>query len=382
MLPDQNICTGCGACAAACPSGCLTMVPGEEGFCYPVADPARCTQCGLCEGVCPALRPGQGTGMPEALAVKNRDAALRRDSSSGGVFTALARDTLARGGWVCGAIYDEYFAVRHVLTKQEGEIAPMRGAKYSQSRAEDCFPRIQGLLEENTPVLFAGTPCQCAGLRAFLGGDPPGLLTVDMVCHGVPSEKVWIRWLDFRRKTDAPGASITGVNLRSKASGWSRYSYSVEISYSDGSCYRRPQGQDAFLRGFVQNLYLRPSCARCQHKGLSRQSDLTLGDFWGIWELHPEFDDDRGVSLLLLQSEKGRQAWGRIAGDFDALTVDCSQAVAQNPSALHPSQPHKNREKFFRGLEKTNDLESWINTCLAGGKPSLLSRLRRLRQWL
>lgn len=310
-----------------------------------------------------------------AFAVQNTDEEVRRCSSSGGVFSALAMDILALGGWVCAAVYDDDFQVCHELTNSPERVAAMRGAKYTQSCAEHCFPRIKVLLQQEVPVLFVGTPCQCAALRTFLGGNDPRLLLVDMICHGVPSPTVWQRYLKERQHTDAPGKNLVSIDLRNKTTGWSRYRYSTAFRYDDDKIVSLPQEQDPFLRGFVSNLYLRPSCADCSSKGVERCSDLTLGDYWGIWDQHPEFDDDHGTSLLLVHSAVGGAAWQRIAPTFRFLTVTPEEAVAQNPSAVQSSVSHDNRELFFEQLSQKTSVTQWIGTCLTPRQEPLLRRL-------
>ena len=374
---EAGSCTGCGACAAVCPHNCITMAADREGFRYPVIDRTACIRCGACEKVCPVITHLPVNDAPSALAAQNTDDNVRFSSSSGGVFTALATDVLTCGGVICGAVYDSAFSVCHVIADSIDQLAGMRGAKYAQSRAEHCFPEIQKLLQRGLPVLFVGTPCQVAGLRAYLGRDHQNLLLVDMVCHGVPSPKVWQKYLEERKQMDTQDGVLCDVNLRSKITGWSRYGYSVEMEYTDGTKRSVPQGQDMFMRGFVSNLYLRPSCAAYSFKGLQRHSDLTLGDFWGIWDQHPEFDDNKGTSLLLIHTEKGHSAWERISGQFRSLNVTAQEAIAQNPSAVQASFPHPNRDKFFAGMERTKSLQKWIGRCLEPPKASVIQRLLR-----
>lgn len=376
-MVEATKCSGCGSCAAICPQNCIVMQADAEGFRYPVIDSAKCVHCGACERGCPAVDPVPINAEPSALAAQNVDDAVRFSSSSGGVFSALAEDVLARNGRVCGAVYHSDFSVCHVIIDSAERLGEMRGAKYAQSRAEQCFPEIRALLREGVPVLFVGTPCQTAGLRAYLGREYPGLLLVDMICHGVPSPMVWKQYLRERSQEIAPGGELCGVNLRSKTSGWSRYGYSVEMKYTNGASSSVPQGQDLFMRGFVSNLYLRPSCAACSFKGVKRFGDLTLGDYWGIWDQYPEFDDNKGTSLLLIYTEKGCGAWNRVAGRFRSLHVTVQDAVAQNPSAVQASVPHPNRDRFFRGMEEGKPILQWIGQCLEPRNDNLMQRLIR-----
>lgn len=377
MLTEKAKCCGCGSCAVVCLKNCITMAVDSEGFRYPVIDNAKCVHCGACDKACPIITHMLLNGAPAALATQNIDDSVRQSSSSGGVFTALAQDVFAQGGRVCAAVYDSDFSVRHVIADSVDQLIRMRGAKYAQSRAEYCFPEIRTLLQKEISVLFVGTPCQTAGLRAYLGREYEDLLIVDMVCHGVPSPKVWQKYLKERNLLDAPGCTLRSVNLRSKSTGWSRYGYSVEMEYADGTIHSVPQGQDIFMRGFVSNLYLRPSCAECTFKGVERCSDLTLGDYWGIWDQHPDFDDNKGTSLLLIHSEKGKKAYDKISDQFRSLHVTVQEAIAQNPSAVHTSIPHPNRGKFFLGMDATKNLQQWIKGCLEPKRESLLRRLIR-----
>lgn len=376
MLADKNLCTGCGACAAGCPLHCIEMQADREGFRYPVVDTNRCVSCHKCESACPVLNIPLVQTEPHAYGVKHKDDRIRGASSSGGVFPALAQYVLENGGAVCGAVYSDNFTVEHQIIENAAEICKLQGAKYAQSCVERLFPRIKDILDADRWLLFAGTPCQVAGLQAYLGKHYGKLILVDMICHGVPSPKVWARYLQERSQLDATGADVAAVNLRNKESGWSRYGYSVVITYANGKKYCVPQGEDLFMQGFVQNLYLRPSCANCAFKGLDRCSDLTLGDFWGIWDIYPEFDDDRGVSLLLVHTQAGAEVWEAVCSDFAVQKVECSTAVACNPSALASSIPHPMRQEFFDKPE-TESVISLIRGCLypERKKPSLFRRI-------
>ena len=353
MLTSNDRCTGCGACVAICSRNCIKLVPDQEGFRYPVIDADRCVHCQQCERVCPLLQEPSVHEMPMAFAAKNRSMAIREASSSGGVFTALAEAVLNKGGVVCAAKYDTNFSVVHDFARSVQDLVQFRGAKYAQSKTEHCFPEIKRLLRDSVTVLFVGTPCQIAGLSAYLGRPDENLILVDMICHGVPSPKVWQRYLNERNKTDAPRSVLKSVNQRCKESGWSYYKYSVEMTYADGYRYCMLQGQDWFMRGFTENLYLRPSCAQCHFKGLQRCSDLTLGDFWGIWNLAPAFDDNRGVSLLLIHSPAGNQIWNDVRNQFDVVPFSAEDSIMANPSAQNSSVPHQKRMEFFSRLERS-----------------------------
>lgn len=365
MLADKNICTGCGACAASCPLNCLEMQSDREGFRYPQIDTTRCISCHKCEAVCPVLNKLSVQEDPQAYGVQHKENNLRSTSSSGGVFPALAAFILKKGGAVCGAGYTDNFEVEHKLIEDVSAICKLQGAKYAQSRAEHLFPEIRSILEANRWMLFVGTPCQVAGLKSYLGKDYDKLILTDMICHGVPSPLVWQKYLTYRIKKDAENARIIAVNQRDKVSGWSKYRYSLRVNYSNGKTYCVPQSEDPYMRGFVNNLYLRPSCAQCQFKGLNRCSDFTLGDFWGVWEQYPEFDDDKGTSLVLINTEKGANCWENIKGDMDVIAVDVRAALRQNPSAYNSSAPHSKRNVFFDKMDNS-DFDKHVAELLLG----------------
>lgn len=377
MLPKNDRCTGCGACSAVCPKNCISMTQDAEGLLYPQIDASRCVGCQKCEKVCPVLRPLEVAQSTQAYATRNDDEQIRQKSSSGGVFTALAKTVIEKGGAVCAAAYDENFAVTHRIAHGQEELAFMRGAKYVQSHAGHLFRQLKELLDGGTPVLFVGTPCQCAGLKAYLGQEYEQLLLVDMICHGVPAPVVWDNYVNYRNQRDANGSDLVAVDQRDKSTGWSHYAYSVTFRYANGKAYSVPQGEDPYMRGFVQNLYLRPSCSGCSFKGIGRCSDLTLGDCWGIWDSHPEFDDNRGTSLLLVQSEKGRKLWGQIQSGFCTVALTAEEAVGSNPSAVRASEAHPRREEFFSRLRAGEPVEPLIRELLTP-KPERQSLLRRI----
>lgn len=377
MLAPIETCTGCGSCAAICPQNCITMTADAEGFRYPQADNARCVDCGLCLSACPVQTALPVSDHVTALAAKNKDAQARKRSSSGGIFTALAEHILTVGGAVCAAAYTENFSVKHVIIREIAELPPLRGAKYAQSVADTCFPALKTLLDSDIPVLFVGTPCQTAGLRAYLGREYDHLLLVDMICHGVPSPAVWHTYL--RELETRTGAPIEAIDLRNKSTGWSRYGYSVEIQYKTGIKDTHTQSQDWFMQGFTGDLYLRPSCTNCAFKGVQRHSDLTLGDCWGIWEIDPLFDDDKGTSLLLIQSEKGANIWAVIRDAFDWMALETETAVRYNPSAVHCATPHPRRAEFFARLQNGEAVTPLVAEILLPGsqqKPILLRRIK------
>lgn len=365
MLADKNSCTGCGTCAASCHLNCITMQTDQEGFRYPEINTSCCVSCRKCEAACPVLNKFPAQEVHQAYGVKHKDDHIRNGSSSGGVFPALASFALNNGGAVCGAVYTDTFNVEHRLIEDVSEIPKMQGAKYTQSCTEHLFRQMRNILEEGRWLLFIGTPCQTAGFRKYLGKKYDKLILVDMICHGVPSPVAWKKYLEHRIEKDSKNSGIAAINQRDKSSGWSRYRYSMRIDYKNGSTYCVPQYQDPYMRGFVNNLYLRPSCAQCSFKGTERCADITLGDYWGVWEQHPEFDDDRGVSLVMVNTEKGLYFWNRIRDNLEVLPVSNPEALTHNQSAQKSSPEHPKRSEFFTRV-KNADFDKLVGELLSG----------------
>ena len=343
-LAELDRCTGCTACAAVCPKNCIAMKSDADGFCHPAIDESSCIGCGLCEKVCPVLNPVALTHTPTAWAAWTGDDDSRMASTSGGVFPELARDVLAKGGAVFGAAYDEHFRVVHICAENAAGLDRLRGAKYAQSDLTGIFAEVKNRLEGGQQVLFSGTPCQVLGLKTYLRKDYANLLTADLVCHSVPSPLAWEKYLQYI----SGGKELSSVNLRCKDTGWSRYRYSNRFDFSDGSHRMDGSGDSLYMKLFVGGYITRPSCESCPAKGYSRVSDLTLGDFWGIWNSHPDLDDDRGVSLVLAQTENGLAALARL--EKQAVTLE--EATRENSAVIRAAAPNPRRPEAMALVRK------------------------------
>lgn len=346
---DKNICSGCHACQNVCPRGCIAMIEDNEGFLYPHIDDAKCSDCGLCKKVCPLLSNRGANKKGRAYACINRDENIRTESSSGGVFTLLAEEIIKSGGVVFGAAFDANLGVRHTKAETIDELYKMRGSKYAQSRIGNTYTDAKAYLEDGKTVLFSGTPCQISGLKRFLGKDYKNLITQDLICHGAPSPKVWRKYLEYlSRRADA---EITGLpSFRSKKRGWKNYS--VSVKFKNNTEYCRVFREDLFMKAFLSNLSLRPSCYRCHEKSAERESDITLGDFWGAEKVVPDMDDDKGISLVLINSEKGRKIFDAVSGSMLCRDVDFDAAAEYNPSLTKSPAVPKKRGKFMHVLNR------------------------------
>lgn len=376
-IKEKKDCCGCGACVQSCPRNCITMHPDHEGFLYPRVNISNCTDCGLCERVCPVLSPGTNRKPVHTYIAKNLDDDVRQKSSSGGIFTLLAEKTLAAGGTVFGAKWNEDWELVHSGTDCIEGTAAFRGSKYLQSRTENVFGMVKHLLKEGRPVLFSGTPCQVAGLRRYLRRDYEHLLLVDFICHGAPSPGVFRHYLkeeiekvarqsDEKNSVSSPlihpvserdtlngykGYFIQGISFRDKRKGWKKFSFALTLSKVSAAGEKNTVSlsytldKHAFMRGFLQDLYLRPSCHACPAKCLSSGADITLGDFWGAGTLRPDLDDDKGLSAVTANTERGLSAL--LATKAELHEVEYEELVKRNPAILRSAIVPAGREKFF-----------------------------------
>lgn len=360
-LATKEYCTGCTACASACPKGCIAMTADENSFLCPVIDADQCVLCGLCEKVCPIVNPlTVAVNMPKAYAAYSTDETVRMQSSSGGVFTEIAKAVLADSGAVYGAAYNEQFEVVHTCAESEHDMARLRGAKYAQSDLRGVFANVRTQLEQGRKVLFSGTPCQVGGLKAFLRKDYDNLIAVDFVCHSVPSPMAWREYVKYRAEQDNNGKMPDTINLRSKQSGWTNYQYSNLFAYTDGHTHVARSGESLYMKLFVGGYINRESCAHCHFKGYHRVSDLTIGDFWGIWDIAPEMDDNKGTSVLLVQSLRGAMLIEEISDQLILKPVTLEEASQQNQAMLKTSQSDTSRTEALEMIRdgQIGDFES------------------------
>ncbi len=361
QISKKENCSGCFACVNKCPVHCISMKTDPEGFRYPEADASKCIDCGLCEKVCPVgLSADNKSKVPDSFAMKNRDAEERNNSSSGGVFALLAKEILRSGGIVYGAAFsDDFKSVYHTGIENTCDLRRLMGSKYLQSEIGSVLEDIKRQLESGRKVLFCGTPCQAEGLKAFLGTGYENLLTVDIICHGVPSPMVWRDYLS--KLENEQRSAIRDVSFRHKSSGWKNYS--ILFEFENGHKIREPFRNNIYMKMFLRNLILRPSCYACSFKKLDRASDVTLADYWGIRNLHPDLDDDKGTSFVMVHSDKGREFIAKISEYAEVLPIELQPAVSANPAAVRAVSKHLNRDKFFKeyaGMPSVKKCEKYM----------------------
>ena len=347
-ITDKKNCTGCYACLNTCPQSCITMKDDFEGFWYPVVDYNKCINCGLCENVCPVIHKIQENTEPRAYACINKNEIIRLESSSGGIFTLVAEHVIDNNSVVFGASFDKGFTVVHSYVESKEDLEKFRGSKYVQSKIGDAYKQAELFLREGKQVLFSGTPCQVAGLKSFLQREYDNLLCIDVVCHGVPSPKVWERYISYHE--NRAGASVKRIAFRRKDNGWKRYS--ISLSFNNDTEYIETFDGDLYMRAFLKNVCLRPSCYACNFKTLHRQSDITLADFWGIQNLLPKMDDDKGTSLVFINSVRGESVFKKIKDKILCEEVDINKAVEYNLSAIKSVEKNPKRDKFFKELDQ------------------------------
>lgn len=347
-LASSIDCSGCGACASACPKMCIQMREDKEGFLQPAIDKNKCIKCHKCEKVCPILNPETIDDRFETLpyAAINRDEEIRGKSSSGGVFYALAKWIIVQGGVVFGARFNENWEVVHSYAETLEGIIPFMGSKYVQSRIGVTFRQAKGFLEDGRWVLFSGTPCQLGGLRAFLGKEYDHLLQVDVICFGVPSPGVWQSYL---KEIVKQSGKITSISFRDKGKGWKHYQ--CKIVTSNESC---AQDEGLFLRGFLKEAYLRKSCHSCHFRFYHRNSDITIADYWGVDTYCHELFDDKGTSIVFVHSERGEMALRGLSDDLYCVPQSKVQAIANNPCMENKNPQGIDRSKFFRVYRLTS----------------------------
>lgn len=376
-IVDINICTGCHACYNICPQNCIEMVENKEGFLEPSINYDICINCNLCKKICPVNKDHKVTYRNvKAFVCINKNEVIRQNSSSGGIFTELASYILDQEGFVYGAAFDENFKVKHIKIEKKMDICKLQCSKYVQSNIGNIFINVKDDLEIGKKVLFTGTPCQIEGLLNFLGKEYSNLYTQDLICHGVPSPKSWNKYIrEF-------GKGINSISFRDKTYGWKKFSMKVE---TDDSIYINTLDKDSFLQSFLKNINLRKSCYNCKFKTIGRRSDITLADYWGIEHIDGLYFDDKGTSLVIINSDKGQEMYDNIRKNLISKSTDLNKAIKYNPAINQSVELTKKRSLFFKNINKytyeqlvKNTLKVTIIDKLVKIKIKIIRKIKRM----
>ena len=342
-------CTGCGACYNICPVNAITMQHNGEGFLAPVVDHEKCIKCGLCIKKCPANNPVyKNNSRPKCYAAFGGDE-IRMKSSSGAIFSLISSKILAKGGYVCGAAYDDKFVLKHTLVSSEEDMQKLRESKYVQSDTNTVYREIGDKLKEGKPVLFCGCGCQVAGLNAYLDAkkiSDEQLFTLDLMCHGSPSPKLFEKYIN---EVHGGPENLESISFRSKEYfGWST---EINVKYKDGSVYRKTRGIDPYYKAFLPCISVRKSCGTCNSAKLPRQGDLTLADFWGVKALNTDYDDGKGTSIVTINNEKGQKLMNEISSELKLYKeVDIEYILSHGQPFNHTFKSHHAHDLYFKNI--------------------------------
>lgn len=372
VIDDKHNCCGCSSCVQACPQSCISLQADQEGFLYPATDTARCISCNICEKVCPMTGHVVNRLPEQSYVTYSTKDSVRNCGSSGGMFQTIAEYVVRTGGIVFGARFDEQWNVVHDCSDNIEGIKAFCGSKYMQSRIGQCFRQAKAFLEEGREVLFTGTPCQIHGLKKYLRKEYDNLLTIDFVCHGVPSPAVWQSYLEYTAaNSNVAKEQVSSVSFRDKRTGWKQYS--LTIGNNGRIISSKTFRKDSYMQLFLHDLTLRPSCYSCRFKNGTNVSDITLGDFWGVTDICPEIDDDCGLSITLANSSKGC----RIISELDSAIVrpmTFQECIHKNPSFVRPAQESPDRDSFWNCFRQKG--YAGAASFLKSIQPSRFSRLK------
>lgn len=352
-ITRKEECCGCNACGDVCPKDAITFSVDEEGFWYPIVDKNKCVNCGLCDTICPLKTEcksrANNNKEPECFAAEHKSIEVIFNSTTGGMFTALADAMYTQKGYVGGAIHNDDFSVSHFISNDRNDLIKLRRSKDLQSNAEGFHKRVKELLDDGNKVLVCGVPCQIAGLLNFLRKDYENLITVDLICAGVNSPKVWRKYLDYIEEKN--GSKIVWTENKSKEYGWDKLTQ--KFVFENGEEYFDTDKTSLFIHGYiVSHLYCRPSCYECNFKGFPRMGDITIGDFWGITKYTKNHHSNMGTNLVMINSDKGKAYFDKIKKRINCEQTPMEWALSGNPLLVKPiSKLSDKREAFFEDLD-------------------------------
>lgn len=340
---DKKECNGCGICTKICPKNCIEMKEDSEGFLYPIIDENRCIHCNKCKNICSNINP-PNKYKGETYAAINKSEEERKNSASGGMFYLLAKNIIEKNGVVFGVEYTKKLRVQHSFAENLEDCKKFQDSKYVRSDLNNSFEKAKEFLENDRWVLFTGTSCQVHALKLFLGKDYEKLILCDIICHANPSPKIFKMYLENIEKKY--NKEIEKISFRTKENGWKNQT--PIIQFIDGSKIE----ESTFLKAFICELINRPSCHACKFASFNRQSDITIGDFWKVDKVfgNSEMDDDKGTSLILINTEKGKKIFDEIKENMKLKRTTKELGLGNN---RHENKPlHVNRQKFFKKVAK------------------------------
>lgn len=352
QIQDKKDCCGCNACGDICPKDAITFKIDIEGFWYPEVNNSKCINCGLCEKVCPIINVEElkknDFETPICYAAHHKNLEVRFDSTSGGVFSAMAEEIYKKGGYVGGAIYNEDWSASHFISNNKEDLKRLRSSKYLQSNAEGFYTKVKEVVVTGAPVLVCGTPCQMAALRRFLKNDYDNLIIVDFICHSVASPKAHRKYFDYLEEKE--GSRVVYFKAKNKELGWRNLT--KKSIFANGKSYYGVKGQDLYSRAYHSNMIDRLSCYHCQFKGYPRIADITLADFWGVEKVAKQLDNNTGTSAILVNSSKGADFIQKVSKRLITQEVKIEDIQPFNRALVHSSiKPDYNRNDFFKDLE-------------------------------
>lgn len=343
---EKEKCTGCTACKNICPVNAIKMKENTKGFLYPEIEQEKCIDCGLCQKTCPVITNKLKAEPLEIIGLKHKNREIRDNSTSGGAFFLLAEQFLAENGIVYGAAFVREWKVEHIRVTNVDELKRLQKSKYVQSDLADSYKMVEQDLKENKRVLFSGTACQCSGLISYLSKRKIAitkLFLCDLICHGVPSPKIWRDYVEFRKRKYG---EIKNIDFRDKTRGWRDF----KMSFTDKNEKKHfsRQNDDFFFILFFHNFILREACHQCEYTSMDRVSDFTLGDFWGVEEVHKNFSDDEGISILLVNSKKGQSFIEPLLEKTEHVRVTETECKLRQPNLSHPTKKNERSEEFWK----------------------------------
>ena len=345
---EKKQCTGCSACMNICPKKAITMKRDNEGFLHPEINQNKCINCGICKKTCPVLNTKTNHSLNKCYVAYNKDSKVKENSSSGGIFDSIARLVLKNKGLVIGAAFNKDNKLNHIIIEKEKDLDKVKGSKYLQSDLNNIFTIIKERIDKKI-ILFVGTPCQVAGLKSYLKKDYENLICIDLFCHGVPSPKLFDKYV--KELEEKHNDKLLNYNFRDKSTGWDNYSN--KATFKNKECKQLQKDND-YMKLFLSDIALRESCYDCNFKLGNKYSDITLGDFWGVQNHYPDMYNKEGVSAIIINTKKGKDIFESISSNLEYKECKLEEILSGNPSLKVSGKYQSKRNEFFNNLDTSS----------------------------